>query len=340
MRNLAAILLTFLSLNALARPSCLITKECFEYEGQIIDLRSTGAKMYQDSLGCDALVENCLGKTSQYQMPQLNEEEFKKLVGKKGTEYFIPIDIRSQDMKILAGALSLGVVLFANDRAIMNFVQDTRTQETQEVADVFNFAGGRVGMASLAAGSYFIGAVMKNGKLKQVGLFTIGAGLATQIVTEVFKKSFGRVRPNGTDSPYDFFEDGKSFFSGHASAAFSMATVIAEVYKDKPLVPYLAYGAAALTAYARMHDNKHWASDVLAGAVAGHLVTKIFMRAFDKSEGSMPSGLVIVPQIGKEAAGIQIYWRPGEKKRTSRCTKLGLEGEALIRACFDEAFNS
>lgn len=343
---LSSMLVFVLSAACFAKPSCLTVGDCMEIDGEIIDLRSTPVRMYQDSFGCDSLKENCLIHRSSYEMPVLSEREFRKIVGSTGTEYFIPIDIRKEDLKLLAGALSLGVVVFANDRAIMDFVQENKVRELDKVVDSMNFLGGSAGMASIIAGSYFIGAVMKNGELKQVGLFGLGAALATQVVTEVFKVSFGRMRPNNSDNPYDFFEEDKSFFSGHTSAAFSIATVIAEVYKDKPLVPYLAYGVAALTAYSRVYDKKHWASDVLAGAVVGHLVTKIFLRTFMKDDGTLPSGLTIVPDIsydhfGNPAYLVHVSWTPGKKRNKElKCSEYGLQGRDLIRACFEEALNN
>lgn len=275
-------------------------------------------------------------------LPVLNKDEYSKLTGKEGSQYFIPIELRESDMMILAGALSLGVVVFANDREIMDFVQENKTPISGPVTTIGNMMG-REAIAPIAAGAFFIGAVLKNGKLKKVGLFAVAGGLATQIVTEAFKKTFQRIRPNGSDSPYEFFEDhNNSFFSGHTSGAFSLATVIAEVYKDKPLVPYLAYGIATMTAYARMHDKKHWATDVMMGAVAGHLVTKIMIRSFDRAERT-GSGLLIIPQFGvdengKATGGVQILWR-GKQDTSLQCSKRGLTGGALVEACLDEAFS-
>ncbi|MFC1769993.1 phosphatase PAP2 family protein, partial [Nitrospirota bacterium] len=57
--------------------------------------------------------------------------------------------------------------------------------------------------------------------------------------------------------------------SGHSSAAFSVMTVFAHQYRDTKWVPYAAYGTAALTALSRVHDDKHWASDVLFGGAVG-----------------------------------------------------------------------
>lgn len=323
--------------------SCLVTKECFEYEGQLIDMRSSAARHLDKLEQCDPLKEDCVPSTQYMQMPDLSPHQFSELVGERGSELFIPMNISKDDIKLLVGALSLGTIIFKNDQEIMDFIQDHRTETTQSVADVSNLFG-REAIAPIAAGSYFLGAILDNGKLKNIGIFTVAAGLATQIVTEAFKKSFLRMRPNRFEGPYEFFEgDNYSFFSGHTSAAFSLATVIAETYKDKPLIPYLAYGTATLTAYARMHDQKHWASDVLIGAVAGHLVTKILMRTFERRDDSTVGGLSISPyfdvdEFGHSQSGITVSWQKKRAKPKLKCSKLGLEGRELIRACMEEAF--
>lgn len=325
--------------------SCLITSQCFEYNGELIDMRSSGARALDELSGCDPLTEDCLSSDYKKLSPIFNQTEFSALVGPDGSKLFIPIDLQKGDLGLLVGALSLGTILFKNDQEIMDFVQDHKTQTTQSVANLSNLFG-REAIAPIAAGSYFIGAIMHNQKLKNIGIFTVSAGLATQIVTEAFKKTFQRTRPNTAETPYEFFEEGNnSFFSGHTSAAFSLATVIAETYKDKPLVPFLAYGAATLTAYARMHDKKHWASDVLIGAVAGHLVTKIMMRTFERNDKLAQSGLSISPyferdNFGQSHSGIRISWQKAKKKSKLKCAKLGLEGRELIRACMTEAFHT
>ena len=331
---LKLVLLMF-AFNAFAEPSCLVTRECFEHEGKIIDLRSKAGQELDKISDCDPLIENCLSQIQDENLPVLSHKDFKRLTQNDRPELFIPLDLKSSDMMILAGAMSLGIVVFQNDREIMDFVQENKTETLGKARTIGNLLG-REAIAPIAAGSYFMGAVLKNGKLKKIGLFTVTAGLATQIVTEAFKKSFNRKRPNASNDPYDFFEENSySFFSGHASGAFSLATVIAEVYKDKPLVPYLAYGAAAITAYARMHDNKHWASDVLAGAVAGHLITKILIRTFENKKTS--GGLVITPSIGIDSAGVAVQWTPSREKKL-QCSKSGLQGRALIESCINEIF--
>ncbi|WP_408095863.1 phosphatase PAP2 family protein [Peredibacter sp. HCB2-198] len=345
MHKLLALLTAFYIAGAQAKPSCLIDNTCMEYNGQLIDLRTGTDKLMDKAKNCDPLIENCSMKNIEFaRTPEFSRKEFQRLVGEGGTQYFIPLDVTKSDLMILAGALSLGTVVFANDREIMDFVQDNKGEFSQQVATVGNLLG-REAILPVAAGAYFMGAILDNGKLKNVGIFTVAAGLASQIVAEGFKKTFHRVRPHDGDSPYDFFEEGNnSFISGHAAGAFSLATVIAEVYKDKPAVPYIAYGLATLTVYARMHDNKHWGSDVLAGAVAAHLVTKILMRTVLNPEREDGSGFLIIPQFGRDHAGkaytgVEIQWRPKAPSRLSQCEKSKLQGRELMALCFEEAFN-
>lgn len=70
--------------------------------------------------------------------------------------------------------------------------------------------------------------------------------------------------------------DQKSFPSGHTSNAFVGAEFFWQEYNHKS--KWLAssgYLIAATTGYLRMYNNKHWFSDVVAGAGIGILSTKI-----------------------------------------------------------------
>ena len=339
------VLALLISMNAHAEPAwksqvdpvCLSMGHCIEHNGKILDIRSASTEAAHKLMGCDMNTGVCSNsdlKTSI--LTNVTPQEYLKITKEsKDKNYFIPLSIKSSDALVLVGALSLGTIVFNNDREIMDFVQESKSEKTQNVADISNLFG-RQAIVPIVAGAYFVGVIMKDNKLKQVGLFAVSSGLATQLITEVFKKSFLRARPSQSSSPYDFGEEGYSFFSGHSSAAFSLATVIAEVYKDKPIVPYLAYGVAALTAYSRMHDNKHWATDVLAGAVAGRLITKIMMRTWENK--STTGGLVVTPLMGS-TYGLSVSYTPNRPKLSPmRCSQFGLEGRELIDNCIAEMF--
>ena len=87
-------------------------------------------------------------------------------------------------------------------------------------------------------------------------LAAFGASMGT---TYVLKFSVQRERPDGSDT--------RSFPSGHSAATFQSAVFIHKRYGLKYAA--LAYAGAAFTAYSRVYAQKHYVSDVLAGAVIG-----------------------------------------------------------------------
>jgi membrane-associated phospholipid phosphatase len=91
------------------------------------------------------------------------------------------------------------------------------------------------------------------------------------VTTEALKFAAGRQRPNETLQVNAWRKGGSSFPSLHATAAFAIGTVFAESGTDdyRWLRRLIGYGVAGGTAYARLHDNAHWLSDVVAGTAVG-----------------------------------------------------------------------
>ncbi|MBB4106450.1 phosphatase PAP2 family protein [Pedobacter zeae] len=86
--------------------------------------------------------------------------------------------------------------------------------------------------------------------------------------THFVKQDVGRMRPNGNGE--------NSFPSGHTASAFMAAEFLHQEYKDvNPWIGYAGYFVATATGTLRMYNNKHWFSDVVAGAGFGIASTKI-----------------------------------------------------------------
>ncbi|WP_412468353.1 phosphatase PAP2 family protein [Pedobacter sp. KLB.chiD] len=88
------------------------------------------------------------------------------------------------------------------------------------------------------------------------------------ISTHLVKQEVGRERPDGSGF--------NSFPSGHTASAFMAAEFLRQEYKDvNPWIGYAGYFVATATGTLRMYNNKHWFSDVVAGAGFGIAATKI-----------------------------------------------------------------
>jgi membrane-associated phospholipid phosphatase len=85
------------------------------------------------------------------------------------------------------------------------------------------------------------------------------------------------IAPNGNFSD-TFFSSPKplhtSFPSGHAAAAFSIATVFAHRYRRHRWVPWVAYGAAGAISFSRVTTQSHFPSDVFLGAALGFTISE------------------------------------------------------------------
>jgi membrane-associated phospholipid phosphatase len=111
--------------------------------------------------------------------------------------------------------------------------------------------------------------------------------ITTSAVTLLLKEITHRERPNGTCCT--------SFPSGHSSCTFALATALHEIYGDIPGAIF--YAIAAFVASSRINDNKHYLSDVTAGAVLGIVIGRGFARQY-RSEWELevkpdPTGLSI-----------------------------------------------
>ena len=88
-----------------------------------------------------------------------------------------------------------------------------------------------------------------------------------------------RSRPLSGKSRSDFWAGGSSFPSGHSIEAWSLATVIANEYHDRPLVQFASYGIAGAVSVARFTGEKHYLSDVLVGSAMGYGIGRYVYHA-------------------------------------------------------------
>jgi membrane-associated phospholipid phosphatase len=96
----------------------------------------------------------------------------------------------------------------------------------------------------------------------------------------------------------------RSFFSGHTSVAFSIATAAGTLstLRGYPSAPWVWAGGMALASgvgYLRVAGDAHWASDVITGAAVGGLVGFTVPWFFHRLAGAGAGGRVeVVPSPG------------------------------------------
>lgn len=120
-----------------------------------------------------------------------------------------------------------------------------------------------------AASIYGLGALGIKGKnnFRDKTIILATSYLIMGVTVESLKKITKIERPDGSSF--------NSFPSGHTATAFMGAELMYQEYKDvSPWYGIAGYAVAAGTGAFRMYNNRHWLTDVAAGAGIGILSTK------------------------------------------------------------------
>lgn len=117
-----------------------------------------------------------------------------------------------------------------------------------------------------------------NGKRLLIGYLV--PTLGSTLVVHFLKWSVGRARPfvglgSSNFSPWLGGGDHASFPSGHTQAAFAIATIWVLFW---PQLRWVGLLWAPVVAFERMLSDKHYLSDVIAGAAVGTLSTLIAVQ--------------------------------------------------------------
>ena len=201
------------------------------------------------------------------------------------------------------GGLAAGIGLVAAfDEDIQRAIRHNRSDAATTVFDYIQPLGNEYAIGIVGT-FYLAGEIFKDPKAKLTALDAVSAtAIASGLVANSLKYVVGRGRPTDGRGAYDFepFSGRDSFASGHTTEAFALASVISEHY-NSPWVNFTAYGLAGTVGYARLNNNRHWASDVLAGAAVGTFVGKTVVR-FNRKHRT----LSIQPIVDSDIRGGQI----------------------------------
>jgi membrane-associated phospholipid phosphatase len=184
-----------------------------------------------------------------------------------------PFVIRWWHGAAVLGGLSALMLL---DQPAHRFVERNRSSHSDDAATVLRHVGQPEVFGTLTIGLVGAGLISGNDELTRAGgrlaaTLVLAGGAATGM-----KLALGRPRPNESLDADGFspFSGNDAMPSGHTAVAFALATALADDL-HRTWASVGLYTVATGVGWSRMNDNKHWLTDVAAGAMVGITSAKL-----------------------------------------------------------------
>jgi membrane-associated phospholipid phosphatase len=165
----------------------------------------------------------------------------------------------------LAWGTGASLAIHPADDYLNNHLSTSDT--AKNIFQVGKYIGSFPVLIGTAGTTYIVGRARGSRRGQHLGMDLIEATLLADGMTQLIKVSVRRERPLRDDGTR---ASGFAFPSGHAAGTFAAATVLQQHLGWKWAVP--TYTIASYVAMSRLVDDRHWASDVTAGAALGIIV--------------------------------------------------------------------
>ena len=172
---------------------------------------------------------------------------------------------RRNSLYWLAGGTALALAVHPEDGKINRRLLGNDTADTLFKPGKYMGNGAVIVGGSVA--TYLAGRWMGMPRVQHLGMDEIEGAILAQAISEAAKLTFRRDRPV---HPGGKQASGYSLPSGHATLTFTAATILQQHLGYKAGIP--TYLIASYVAMSRLHDNNHYASDVIAGAATGIII--------------------------------------------------------------------
>ncbi|HEX5473203.1 MAG TPA: phosphatase PAP2 family protein [Vicinamibacterales bacterium] len=177
----------------------------------------------------------------------------------------------------LAGGAAMTAAVHPADKTL------NRHLVGSDLADTISKPGHIIGSTPFQMGAsaalYIVGVARHHPRVRHLAMDLLEAQVLSEGITEGLKYTVRRERPDGT---------GYGFPSGHAAITFATATVLQQHLGWKASVP--TFLIATYVSLTRLHDNRHYVSDVMAGATEGIIIGRAVTWHGRNSWQVVPSG--------------------------------------------------
>jgi len=150
------------------------------------------------------------------------------------------------------------------------------------------YIGNTPEQVGLSIATFAYGRIFHAPKVSHLGNDLLQAQILTEMIVQPIKFGTHRERPDASNA--------RSFPSGHAAVTFATATVLERHLGWRKSL--IGYTIASYVAASRLHDNRHYLSDVVFGAAVGSIAGRtVVHHASDYwafTPVSVPGGVEVV----------------------------------------------
>lgn len=191
-----------------------------------------------------------------------------------------PLHYSGQQWAVAGGFTAVAIVAYSQDEAMHTYFSlHLNGQQASAIEKWGSPLGNGLVAGPLFAGLYIYGATHHDSRSRQAALagaqaFILGAGVAFLIKELTHRPRPDQLNPPNASRWFGPFKGAgyDAFPSGHSLRAFAVATVISGMYRDHRWVGITAYSLAGFAAISRLANDRHWTSDVVAGAAIGYAI--------------------------------------------------------------------
>ena len=207
---------------------------------------------------------------------------FRNILGDQKRIWTSPGRTRTADAFWLAPLIAVGGSLLATDTTVSRGLTNSPSVLNQSSNVSWAAVGALIGAAG---GLYLLGKIKHDRHQQETGFLSMESLANALIVNNAVNFAAGRERPKVDNSQGKFWQNGRSFPSNHAVAAWSLASVMAHEYPGI-LSQLVTYGLAATTSVERVRAKQHFPADVFVGSALGYLVgQQVYRDHHDPSVG-------------------------------------------------------
>jgi membrane-associated phospholipid phosphatase len=170
------------------------------------------------------------------------------------------------------------------------------------VSNDFTNLGSGYALTGAAGVTYAIGKFTHNEKARETGMLSMEAVADAGLFSEALKLATNRERPNSGTGRGRFWPDDTdiytvsgSFPSGHATATWAFAHLVADETPGHRWLHIALYSLAAGVSVGRVTGRDHFPSDVVVGSVLGYLIGGYVFRQHSGFVGQPAHPFVFSP---------------------------------------------